>query len=173
MADNLTEPYFAISESRLKEILRLLRLHHNYINYADVSEQVIRANPVPSRLSNSPTENNNPVPNSKELILLAQTDWHNREERKHRYEMIPWTMGWMTGFLSERKPYWPKVHEAAIRKDEREKVLRELIAWAKPIADNYCNNDCHRDPFSEMVSKCESLRSEITAVSKKESTNGS
>ena len=68
-------------------------------------------------------ENNNPVPNSKELILLAQTDWHNREERKHKYEMIPWTMGWMNGFLSERKPYWPKMHEEAIRKDEREKVL--------------------------------------------------
>ena len=116
MSDGLTELYFAISESRLKEILRLLRLNHNYINYADVCEQVIRANPVP---------NNNPVPNSKELILLAQTDWHNREERKHKYEMIPWTMGWMTGFFSERKPYWPKVHEVAIRKDEREKVLRE------------------------------------------------
>ena len=126
MADSITEPYFAISESRLKEILRLLRLNHNYINYADVSEQVIRANPVP---------NNNPVPNSKELILLAQTDWHNREERKHRYEMIPWTIGWMSGFLSERKPYWPKVHEAAIRRDEREKVLdiieRDIIPRIK------------------------------------------
>ena len=115
MSDGLTEPYFAISESRLKEILRLLRLNHNYINYADVSEQVIRANPVP---------NNNPVPNSKELILLAQTDWHNREERKHKYEMIPWTMGWMTGFFSERKPYWPKVHEAAIRRDERNATIK-------------------------------------------------
>jgi len=73
----------------------------------------------PGELAN----NNNPVPNSKELILLAETDWHNREERKHRYEMIPWTMGWMAGFLSERKSYWPKVHEAAVRKDEREKVL--------------------------------------------------
>ena len=122
MADSFIEPYFAISESRLKEILRLLRLNHNYINYADVSEQVMRANPIPSPLSNSPVENNNPVPNSKELILLAETDWHNREERKRRYEMASWTAGWMTGFLSERKPYWPKVHEAAIRKDERKKV---------------------------------------------------
>jgi hypothetical protein len=75
------------------------------------------------RLPRLADNNDNPVPNSKELILLAKTDWHNREERKHRYEMIPWTMGWMTGFLSERKPYWPKVHEAAVRKDEREKVL--------------------------------------------------
>lgn len=123
MADSFIEPYFAISESRLKEILRLLRLNHNYINYADVSEQVIRANPIPSPLLNPSMENNNPVPNSKELILLAETDWHNREERKHQYEMIPWTNGWMTGFLSERKPYWPKVHEVAIRRDEREKVL--------------------------------------------------
>ena len=126
MTDSLTEPYFAISESRLKEILRLLRLYHSYINYADVCEQVIRANPVPSPLLNSPAENNNPIPNSKELILLAQTDWRNREERKHRYEMIPWTNGWMTGFLSERKPYWPKVREAMIRKDERGRMLEEI-----------------------------------------------
>lgn len=136
MADSFIEPYFAISESRLKEILRLLRLNHNYINYADVSEQVIRANPIPSPLLNPSMENNNPVPNSKELILLAETDWHNREERKHQYEMIPWTMGWVTGFLSERKPYWPKVHEAAIRKDEREKTLDNFITWVTAIAPN-------------------------------------
>jgi hypothetical protein len=78
-------------------------------------------------------DKNNPVPNSKELTLLAETDWHNREERKHQYEMIPWTMGWMTGFLSERKPHWPKVHEAAIRKDEREKVLAGLKQGRKVI----------------------------------------
>ena len=80
------------------------------------------------RLPRLADDNNNPVPNSKELILLAQTDWHNREERKHRYEMIPWTMGWITGFLSERKPYWPKVHEAAIRKDER-KIIFGKTNW--------------------------------------------
>ena len=78
------------------------------------------------RLPRLADDNNNAVPNSKELILLAQTDWHNREERKHRYEMILWTNGWITGFLSERKPYWPKAHEMIIRKDEREKVLDRI-----------------------------------------------
>lgn len=88
------------------------------------------------RLPRLADNNDNPVPNSKELILLAETDWHNREERKHQYEMIPWTMGWVTGFLSERKPYWPKVHEAAIRKDEREKTLDNFITWVTAIAPN-------------------------------------
>lgn len=174
MTDSLTEPYFAISESRLKEILRLLRLYHSCINYADVSEQVIRANPVP---------NNNPVPNSKELTLLAETDWHNREERKHRYEMIPWTMGWMTGFLSERKPYWPKVHEAAIRRDEREKVLDKIVLMTldRPCTEDYSPNllGCSGCPFAISYDNGEdcvirSLRSAATpTVSNKGDINGS
>ena len=105
----------------------------------------------------------NPVPNSKELTLLAQTDWHNREERKHRYEMIPWTMGWMNGFLSERKPYWPKVHEAAIRRDEREKYLSltidriskergEILQFIRSycISTN-CTNDCGPCKLSRVI----------------------
>ena len=63
------------------------------------------------------------IPNSTELTQLAINDWHNREERKHRYELQPWVNGWITGFLTESKPYWSKVREAAIRKAKREKVL--------------------------------------------------
>ena len=37
---------------------------------------------------------------SKELILLAEHDWHNREELKHFHPKIPWVSGWITGFLS-------------------------------------------------------------------------
>ena len=68
MSDSLTELYFAINESRLKEILRLLRLNHNYINYADVSEQVIRANPIPLPLSAIERMSNE----RKEILQLVQ-----------------------------------------------------------------------------------------------------
>ena len=66
------------------------------------------------------------IPNSTELTQLAINDWHNREERKHRYELQPWVNGWITGFLTESKPYWSKVREAAIRKAEWDKVLSFL-----------------------------------------------
>ena len=131
MADNLTE---IKSEYRCETCKKLCRISCPYyfkierglmgISY----DSYVEFTSIVGCLSHSDIaawqpDNNNQVPNSKELTLLAETDWHNREERKHQYEMIPWTMGWMTGFLSERKPYWPKVHEAAVRKDEREKVL--------------------------------------------------
>ena len=59
------------------------------------------------------------VPSSKELILLAEMEWHNREERKHLNPMIPWTHGWMSGFLTPNKPDFCKQRI----KSERERVL--------------------------------------------------
>lgn len=44
----MQEQYFEISESRMKEILRLLRLHSSYKEYADVCEAKIRSHPAPS-----------------------------------------------------------------------------------------------------------------------------
>jgi hypothetical protein len=55
-----------------------------------------------------------PTPNSSELIHLAEHDWHNCEERKGLHSMIPWTHGWITGFLTPNKPDWSKEHDAAI-----------------------------------------------------------
>jgi hypothetical protein len=71
------------------------------------------------------------VPSSKELILLAEHDWHCREERRHLYPMIPWTHGWMTGFLTADKPDWSKEHDAQVAHAatlaENKRVLDELI----------------------------------------------
>jgi len=48
------------------------------------------------------------IPSSKELIQLAIADFKNREERKGLHDQPSWTSGWITGFLSERKPEWGK-----------------------------------------------------------------
>jgi hypothetical protein len=44
------------------------------------------------------------IPTSKELLLLAHTDFKNREERKGLHDQSSWVSGWIAGFLSERKP---------------------------------------------------------------------
>ena len=49
------------------------------------------------------------IPSSKKLILLATHDFKNREERKGLYDQSSWVSGWVTGFLSERKPDWRKL----------------------------------------------------------------
>ena len=80
------------------------------------------------------------IPNSTELTQLAINDWHNREERKHRYELQPWVNGWITGFLTESKPYWSKEHDTAIHNAatyaENKRVLDAIEkfkteAWAR------------------------------------------
>ena len=52
---------------------------------------------------------------SEELILLAENDWHNREERKHLHPKIPWVSGWITGFLSMSKLNWSAQHDTRSR----------------------------------------------------------
>ena len=66
------------------------------------------------------------VPNSKELISLAERDWHNREERKHKHPMSPWVSGWITGFLTPNKPDWNKEREEKVRKEVLEEYYNEL-----------------------------------------------
>jgi hypothetical protein len=66
------------------------------------------------------------IPSSKELILLATTDFKNREERHHRHDQSSWVSGWITGFLSERKPNWSKLREEKVRKEERERVRKQI-----------------------------------------------
>jgi hypothetical protein len=69
-----------------------------------------------------------PVPNSTELRRIAEHDWHNCEERRGIHAMTPWVSGWITGFLSERKPKWNKVLEEKARREERERVLDVSIS---------------------------------------------
>jgi hypothetical protein len=68
----------------------------------------------------------NDIPSSKELILLATTDFKNREERHHRHDQSSWVSGWITGFLSERKPNWSKLREEKARKDVLDEYYNEL-----------------------------------------------
>ena len=72
------------------------------------------------------------IPSSKELNSLAEHDWHNREERKHKHPMSPWVSGWITGFLSKRKPNWGKAREEKVRND----TLDEMIKLTMIIAEN-------------------------------------
>lgn len=62
-----------------------------------------------------------------EIIHLAENDWHAREERRNLHPMIPWTQGWITGFLTPEKPYWNRVRESKAKaegaKEEREMLL--------------------------------------------------
>jgi len=68
-----------------------------------------------------------PVPDSATLVQMAKTEWHNREERFGLHDEIPWTTGWMAGYLTPNKPDWSKEHDITIRKAEREKALKAVI----------------------------------------------
>ena len=72
------------------------------------------------------------IPSSKELIQLATHDFKNREERKGLHDQPSWTSGWITGFLSERKPNWGKEKETKVRNE----VLDEMIKLTMIIAEN-------------------------------------
>ncbi len=49
-------------------------------------------------------------------------------------------------------------YDEAIKAEERERVLDLIKLWAKPKRDGWCDNDCNRDPFEEVLHKIESLR---------------
>jgi hypothetical protein len=34
---------------------------------------------------------------------MADQEWHNREERRGIHAKIPWTMGWISGYLTKKK----------------------------------------------------------------------
>ena len=70
----------------------------------------------------------NDIPSSKELIQLATHDFKNREERKGLHDKHSWVSGWITGFLSERKPNWGKIQEEKVRKEERNNLVKEMLA---------------------------------------------
>jgi hypothetical protein len=47
-------------------------------------------------------------------------------------------------------------------------TLDMLESWAKPKRDGWCNNDCNRDPFEEMLKKIDALRAQSTTAEKQE-----
>jgi hypothetical protein len=87
---------------------------------------------------------------SSEIIHLAENDWHCREERRNIHPMVPWTQGWITGFLTPTKPDWIRIKKDAIAAQARAEVLEIEKAW---------RNDPHpsRDilnPFREICVQC-------------------
>lgn len=83
------------------------------------------------------------IPTSKELILLATNDFKNREKRKGLHDQSSWTSGWITGFLSERKPNWSKLREEKVRKEVLDEIEHEALEWLKRIQDNgTCGERC-------------------------------
>ena len=77
------------------------------------------------------------IPSSKELIQLATNDFKNREERKGLYDQSSWVSGWVTGFLSERKPNWSKVLEEKVRKDTLESFSGFIDAYRREDEDGH------------------------------------
>jgi hypothetical protein len=71
------------------------------------------------------------IPTSKEIIALATNDFKNREERKGLHDQPSWVSGWITGFLSERKPEWYMV--------SINKVEKELLEY---FDTGYPSDDC-------------------------------
>jgi len=60
------------------------------------------------------------MPSSNELITMAEIEWHNREERHNRHPMLPWTSGWISGYLTGKGSL------SAELKKERERVLKDI-----------------------------------------------
>ena len=40
--------------------------------------------------------------NSTELINMAHREWKNRQKRKGHDDAVPWTSGWISGYLTGR-----------------------------------------------------------------------
>lgn len=116
------------------------------LNEHDVADRV-RSRPNSSQ----------PVPDSTTLMQMAETEWHNREERFGLHDAISWTTGWMAGYLTPNKPDWSKEHDAAIRKAERERVLGLVIpTLGQAIQTDISDNDYVM--IEDLESTIESLR---------------
>ena len=50
------------------------------------------------------------IPNSKQLLEMAHTDWKNREERRGIHAEQPFVAGWITGYLSALPKSQNKIH---------------------------------------------------------------
>ncbi len=66
------------------------------------------------------------VPDSTELIAMANQEWKNREERRGIHNREDWCCGWMDGFLSENKPNWRQEQIDAAGRRGYERALDDL-----------------------------------------------
>ena len=77
------------------------------------------------------------IPSSKELIQLATHDFKNREERKGLHDKRSWVSGWITGFLSERKPNWGKEREEKVRNDTLDEMIKLTMMIEEENTDRW------------------------------------
>jgi len=82
-------------------------------------------------------------PNSTELINMAHREWKNRQERKGYNDAVPWTSGWISGYLTGKGSLSDEL------KKERERTL-----------DKYLNLlvSCRFDLDGEIVVKMSAIR---------------
>jgi uncharacterized protein YgfB (UPF0149 family) len=66
---------------------------------------------------------------------MAEREWHSREEGRGIHDKVPWTTGWMSGYLSSVGD----IQQA--RKQEREKVLEMLDELRKYANVEYNESD--------------------------------
>jgi hypothetical protein len=98
-----------------------------------------------------------PVPDSTTLIEMAEREWHNREERRGIHDKVPWTTGWMSGYLSSVGD----IQQA--RKQEREKALDAIQEWVRGNSETIEADDGTLEDavfLGELLAKLESLRGE-------------
>ena len=49
--------------------------------------------------------NNDLMPNSAELLVMAEREWHNREERQGIHPKNDWCAGWISGYLTAKHEF--------------------------------------------------------------------
>ena len=97
---------------------------------------------------------------SEELILLAENDWHNREERKHLHPKIPWVSGWITGFLSMSKLNWSAQHDTRSRPAPPPKTWESCMEHVTcPNGEEcwYLSEDFHNEEKAAIAVKARKL----------------
>ena len=108
-------------------------------------------------------------PDSATLIRMADTEWHNREERRGIHERVPWTAGWMSGYLTPDKPA-PAERQEIVSSEDRIKALEWSLEWYKKRANMLqCWQSSMRDPERKIV--CAILANGFTLTTKKEIDN--
>ena len=68
--------------------------------------------------THSSQQSEQPKFNSTDLLLLANDEWKRREERRHNHEHIPWTAGFINGFLTDKK--WAREYIDKLRSKQGE-----------------------------------------------------
>jgi len=104
---------------------------------------------------------------SSEIIHLAENDWHCREERRNIHPMIPWTQGWITGFLTPSKPDWIRIKKDAIAAQAIASLPKEMApgCYATCPFDDLCANDVEKIKAIEDMAAAQA-RAEVLEIEK-------